>query len=282
MALANWLVTKLSRVLMKESPREPSYLCDFDRITHELRPADVILIEGHSANSRVIKRLTQSSWSHAALFIGRIHDIEDVTLRELVHKSYKGPARDQLIIESILGKGTVIHPLTYYEGKHIRICRPAGLLHSDAQKVIGYAVRHIGKSYNLRHLIDLGRFLLASKFIPRRWKSTLFDYEPGQATQDICSSMIAAAFSSVNFPVLPLIREDEKQNVEFIRRNPKLFTPSDFDYSPYFNIIKYPLLPLSGSAPYRNLPWKDGLIYNDEPGIVIPKKSRKKKPDKKV
>ena len=274
--LGNWLIQRISNYLMQERPLARSYLCDFDRISYEVRMADVLLIEGHSHNSRIIKRITQSPWSHAALFIGRLHDIEDVALREKIHHTYQGSPTDQLIIEAILGKGTVIRSLTAYRDKHIRICRPSGLAQKDAQKVVAHAVGSIGKPYNIRHLIDLGRFLIGSRFIPRRWKSSLFEYQPGQATQDICSSMIASAFISIKFPILPLIREDQQQQLEMIMRNPRLFTPSDFDYSPYFNIIKYPLLPVAGAAAYRNLPWQEGLVYNDEVGIHHHSKQIKK------
>lgn len=267
MGLGNWLIVKIGKYLNKEFPPKRGYLCDFDRICYEIRPADVLLVEGRTRISRIIKRVTQSPWSHAALYLGRMHDIEDPLLREKIHSHYKGKPHEQLIIESIVGKGTFISPLSVYQDDHIRICRPTGLARRDAQRVIAYTLSHLGKSYNMRHFFDLGRFLLASRFIPRRFGSTLFTYDAGQATQDICSAMIASAFESVKFPILPLIRENHQERLEMIHRNVKLFTPSDFDYSPYFNIIKYPLLPIAQTAPYRDLPWRDGLVSDDEVGV---------------
>jgi hypothetical protein len=35
-----------------------------------LRPADVLLVEGNTRISTAIKHLTQSTWSHAALYVG--------------------------------------------------------------------------------------------------------------------------------------------------------------------------------------------------------------------
>ena len=268
MGLGNWLISKLSNYLTKECESGRAYLCDFDRICYEIRTTDVLLIEGRNRISHIIQRITQSPWSHAALYIGRLHDIQDPKLREEIHKHYQGPAGDQLLIESIVGKGTLITSITNYKNDHIRICRPTGLAYKDAQSVIAFAIKSLGKKYNIRHLFDLGRFLLASRFIPKRFKSSLFKYDPGQATQDICSAMIARAFTSINFPILPLIREDQKHNLELIHRNPKLFTPSDFDYSPYFNIIKYPLLSVSETTPYQNLPWREDLLSHDEEGIT--------------
>jgi hypothetical protein len=47
-------------------------------------------------------------------------------------------------------------------------------------------------------------------------------------------------------------------------RNAKIITPRDFDYSPFFDIIKFPFMG-DEMCVYRNLPWdKTGVIYNDE------------------
>ncbi len=267
MGFGSWLIERIGSYLNKDRLESRSYLCDFDRICHEIRPTDVLLIEGRNYVSRVIQRITISPWSHAALYIGRLHDVEDPLIREYLQKNYKGKIGKQLLIESIVGKGTLVSSIDDYKNEHIRICRPMGVSYSDTQKVIAFAAKHIGKKYNIRHFFDLGRFLLASRIIPRRLKSSLFEYKPGQATQDICSAMLASAFASIKFPVLPLIRKDQKQNFELIHRNPKLFTPSDFDYSPYFSIIKYPMLPVAEIEPYRKLPWREGLISHDEVGI---------------
>src|SRR5689334_21697563 len=43
---------------------------DIDSLRATLRPGDVILVEGSQRVSEVIKYLTQSSWSHAALYVG--------------------------------------------------------------------------------------------------------------------------------------------------------------------------------------------------------------------
>ena len=67
--------------------------------------------------------------------------------------------------------------------------------------------------------------------------------------------MIAEAFAAVQFPLLPLVQRGEGEQMQLYRRNPKLCTPSDFDYSPYFEIIKYPFFDLTEHAGYRLLPW---------------------------
>jgi hypothetical protein len=42
---------------------------DLARLQACLRPGDVLLVEGHSRVSTAIKYLTQSTWSHAALYV---------------------------------------------------------------------------------------------------------------------------------------------------------------------------------------------------------------------
>ncbi len=282
MGLGSWLFKKISNFYTEPTKDDKrAYLCDFDRICHEIIPGDVLLVEGTNRISNIIKKVTQSPWTHAAIYIGRLHSIEDPKLREIVRKYYHGSAQRQLLVETIVGRGTLISPISFYKNHHIRICRPTGLSHKDAQTVIGFAIRHVGHTYDTRHFLDLGRFLLASRwFIPRRWKSSLFEKKEdgNKAAEDICSSMIAEAFNSVNFPILPLIRTDNKQHLEMIHRNPKLYTPSDFDYSPYFSIIKYPIFHLAGHGPYRDLPWREDLISHDE-GIVTNVEPQQNKSD---
>lgn len=264
--IINWLNHKASK------PEVP--LCDFEKMRHELKPCDVILIEGRSRVSEVIKLITQSPWSHAALYIGRIHDIEDETLRNALGQHYEGDASDQIIIESELGCGTILRPLSYYKGDHIRISRPVGLTFNDAQDVIRYCVSRLGYDYDVRQILDLARLLFPWWIMPRQWRSSLFASNPGGSTKTVCSTMIAEAFSFVQFPILPLVKLDDDQNIQLFRRNPKLCVPSDFDYSPYFEIIKYPYLDYQNQLDYRLLPWSGDVEFKK--GSIIPFQQAKK------
>jgi hypothetical protein len=240
--------------------------CDFNRLKYEVRQGDVLLFEGRSHVSNVIRTVTQSPWTHAALYIGRLHDIEDHDLRKRVATHLKKRENTRLVIEGLLGQGVVASPLSNYRHCHIRICRPIGLTPHDAELVIAYAIRSLGQHYNMRHLLDLARFLLPWSILPRRLGSSLFRTRSGQPESGICSSLIAEAFTSVKFPILPIIRRDETNGYELVHRNPYLFSPTDFDYSPYFEIIKYPLIDPNEPSPYyRRLPWaKEGSVYHDE------------------
>lgn len=260
---------KITNWLMRRRPPLPGTLIDFSRLSYEIRPCDVLLFVGRSRVSDVIANITHSPWTHAALYLGRLHDIEDNSCRSKVAEHYQGSPGDQLLIESVMGKGTIVTPLTYYKDDHIRICRPKGVTHTDAQKILAYAIARLGLKYDVRQILDLARFFFPWTLFPRRWRSTLFSHNAGEPTKEVCSTLIGEAFGSVNFPVLPLVKRTKDNKVEVYHRIPKLLTPSDFDFSPYFEIIKYPMFDLESSALYRNLPWNQEGKFSDTEGHVI-------------
>ncbi len=261
-AVVGWLTHKKTRA---QTP-----LSDFRQLRREVKPCDVILVEGRSRVSEVIKLITQSSWSHAALYIGCLQDIDDPLLRVKVEQYFSGEPDVALIIESELGMGTLVRPLSTYECEHLRICRPRDLSQQNTQGVIGYCVNMLGTGYNVRHIFDLARFLFPWFIMPRRWRSTLFGARAGESTKTVCSTMIAEAFASADFPILPLVKKVEGGRLKLYRRNPKLCTPRDFDYSPYFDIIKYPFLDFSEYANRYLKPW-DGTtgLTEDERELYI-------------
>ncbi|MEH6582134.1 MAG: hypothetical protein V7754_09375 [Halioglobus sp.] len=250
-AVINWLKWE------KPLPHTP--LSDFEHLKGELVPCDVILVEGRSRVSEVIKLITQSSWSHAALYIGRLADIEDPLLRKSLSLHYHDSPDKQLLIESELGLGTVVRPLTAYECEHLRICRPRNLGAEDSVRVTAYCIGKLGSAYDVRQIFDLARFLFPWFIMPRRWRSSLFSANPGKSTQTVCSTMIAEAFGAIQFPILPLVKKMEGDGLKLYWRNPKLCTPRDFDYSPYFDIIKYPYVDFSHYAKQHLKPW-DGPV----------------------
>lgn len=261
MRLHKKIANMVTQWLTDDRPVSDFPICDFERIRYELRPCDVLLTEGRSRVSDIIKYTTQSAWSHSALYIGRIHDIEDPLIRNMAMEHFNGPLDTQLLIEGVLGKGTVITPLNFYRQDHIRICRPRGLSPLDAQRVIEYAINKLGHDYDVRHILDLARFMLPWSILPRKWRSSLFTDASSQSNRTVCSTMIAEAFSSVHFPILPHLRKHEETGIEMLQRNPRLYTPRDFDYSPYFEIIKYPFISVDEQPAYRKLPWnKEGVV----------------------
>lgn len=270
---------KLVDWLTREPPPAEVPPCDFNRLKYEIRPGDVILVEGQSRVSKIIRTITQSPWTHTALYVGRLHDIEDNSLRKIVAVHMKKRENVRVVIEGLLGQGTVVTPLSAYKHHHIRICRPIGLAPVDAEAVIAFAIKSLGKNYNVRQLLDLARFLLPWSILPRRWGSSLFKTPSGQPEPGICSTMIAEAFHSVHFPILPTMQSNDKNEVALIQRNPHLFTPKDFDYSPYFEIIKYPFFNPEQATPYyRRLPWTRDTLVSHDNGVITDNATTPKKP----
>ena len=86
----------------------------------------------------------------------------------------------------------------------------------------------------------------------------------GSPTRAICSTLIAQAFHSIRYPILPQVEiaEDSlaKLQSEFARaeilhiRSHTLFTPHDFDISPYFSVIK-PMI--EAGFDHRTLTWAE-------------------------
>ena len=258
------LSTPILRWLGWRRPPRDYPLSDFERIRDELKLGDVILVEGRSRAADVIKLVTQSPWSHAALFIGRPSTIDRPELRRLIAERVGPDCDDQLIIESELGLGTVIRPISVYREEHLRICRPKGLNRHDARMVLMYALSRVGTPYDVRQILDLARFLFPWAVMPRRWRSTLFYHHVGLPTRTVCSTMIAEAFDAVRFPILPLVKRLEGTTVQLFRRNPLLCTPKDFDYSPYFEIIKYPFLDLTTHSSFCLVPWQNDRIGSSD------------------
>ncbi len=257
------------KLLNREKPPRRFPLSDFDRISRELKPCDVILVEGRSRVSDIIRWLTNSPWTHAALYIGRIYDIEDEALRAQVSTIYDGEPGDRLVIESLLGYGTIVRHLGVYEKEHLRLCRPSRLSHKDSPQVVRYAATQIGLDYDVRQIFDLMRFLLPWYLLPKRWASTLFERTADRPARTVCSTMIAESFGHVNFPILPLVKHTDQGKTQLFRRNPRLCTPSDFDYSPYFEIIKYPFMDFYHEE-YHLLPWQGpGMLSKEEADFYV-------------
>src|SRR3989304_2518143 len=61
----------VARYLSRRDPRyAPLATSTAERLRATLMPCDVVLVEGNTRISTAIKYLTQSTWSHAALYLG--------------------------------------------------------------------------------------------------------------------------------------------------------------------------------------------------------------------
>ncbi len=215
-----------------------------------LRPGDVLLVEGESRVSMAIKVLTQSNWSHAAMCVGHEWPGASAT------------PEPRILIEADLREGVRAVPLSAYAHMHTRICRPVGLSNLEVEQLVGYMVGRIGQSYDLKNLVDLARYLLPAPPVPLRWRRRMIAFGSGDPSRAICSTLIAEAFQSVRYPILPEVTFQETVDGagEHCRRellhirNHSLYAPRDFDMSPYFDVVKPKLRP--GFDPNR-LAWDD-------------------------
>src|SRR5690242_1793178 len=229
----SWMVDGVGRFLAYylEKPvqgYEPFTPSDAGALRDTLTPGDVLLVEGNNHISGVIKYLTQSTWSHAALYVGPIGDRVTADGEPLV------------LVEANIGQGVVAAPLSKYTRFHTRICRPVGLSDDDRARVCAYAAERIGFDYDVKNILDLLRYLLPLP-VPQRWRRRMIALGSGHPTRIICSALIAQAFQSVRYPILPKLRRggSVQARAELLEiRHSSLYTPRDFDISPYFDVVK--------------------------------------------
>lgn len=202
-----------------------------DLLAQVLQTSDVLLVEGTSRVRSAIKYLTQSTWSHAALYVG---------------KSASGESQ---FLEADMVHGVRLVPFSHFTGFHCRVCRPVSLSEADRQAVCDFALARLGLHYDMRNIVDLVRYLLPNPPVPMRWRRQMLSLGSGDPTRAICSTLVAEAFASVNYPILPTVETlpatdllgnphaGSSRELLHIRHH-SLYVPRDFDVSPYFQIIK--------------------------------------------
>lgn len=209
-----------------------------DVVRRALKPGDVLLVEGDTRVGSIIKYLTQSTWSHAALYIGDTLPSDPKT----------GEPRE--LVEALAEECVIGAPLSKYGKFNTRICRPMGLTDDERARVVAFAVSYIGRQYDTRYILDLVRYLMPYPPVPVALRRRLLALGSGDPTRAICSTMIAQAFHEIGYPILPdseahaaatgapytasHYAESEAMHI----RKEGLFTPRDFDISPYFAIVK--------------------------------------------
>src|SRR5579864_884330 len=78
---------------------EPFTPSDPDALRQTLEPGDVLLVEGNNNISGVIKYLTQSTWSHSALYVGPIE------------RRLSDDGEPHVLVEANAGEGVVSAPM---------------------------------------------------------------------------------------------------------------------------------------------------------------------------
>jgi hypothetical protein len=242
-----WMFDNVGRLIARL--QQPANHCesltpnDLTALRDTLRPGDVLLVEGKGHISGIIKYVTQSTWSHSALYVGPM----------------AGAATDgepHVLIEANIDEGVVSVPLSKYLHCQTRICRPVGLSEADCETVCRYASERIGLGYDFKNVIDLMRYLFPWP-VTQRWRRRTIALGSGDASRIICSSLIAQAFDAVRYPILPKITRVESRTALYEIaeiRHSSLYAPRDFDISPYFIVVKPTL---ARGFNYKDMHWAD-------------------------
>jgi hypothetical protein len=254
-ALVAWAVRLLTKPGKHYHLTAPN---DLDSLKRVIRKGDVLLVEGNQRISECIKYLTQSSWSHSALYVGDEPLKRDRARAAELLERYGEEAR-HLLLEALVESGVVLSPLSKYRDFNIRVCRPHGLSAADARAVLDDALARVGHAYDVKNVIDLARYFLPVTLIPAKWRRKALHFGTGEPTRVICSSLIAECFGHVKFPIVPELAPGElpaaaaragslarwlgrpgNRGAALRARAlpPPLITPRDFDLSPFFEVVK--------------------------------------------
>lgn len=242
---------------------KPATTPDFSILRGVLKPADVILVEGNNRVSSVIKYLTQSTWSHSAIYVG------DILGRA------EPDGEPHVLIEAEMTQGVITSPLSKYRDCHTRICRPVALKPEDQKRVIAFLMERIGYEYDVKNVLDLARFMIPIP-IPARYRRRILALGSGDPSRAICSTLIAEAFQSVHYPILTRVEnvEDRKKvKSRYARReilhirHHSLYAPRDFDISPYFGVVKPTI---EAGFDYKSLRWAGKFAVSPVKAVAEP------------
>jgi hypothetical protein len=256
--LEKYLSDKILQFLSQPTGRyAPFFAPDPAVIRNALQPGDIVLVEGNSRLSAIIKFLTQSTWSHAALYVGERPG--DTTPN----------GEPNVLLEAEADTGVATVPLSKYFGFNIRICRPVGLDDKGKKTIVDYALARIGKQYDTKQIVDLARYLFPYPPVPVWFRRRMLAIGSGDPTKAICSTLIAESFASIRYPILPesvsingktyVVAPYVESENDHIRKH-GLYTPRDFDISPFFSIVKPTIV---AGFDYHTVAWEPpGLVQS--------------------
>ena len=176
----------------------------------------------------------------------------------------RGRPERRRLIEVNLGEGCVAVPLSNYRTYNTRICRASGLAPEDRDKVVDFMIGKLGLKYDHQeHYSTCCAFSCRRRRCRFAGAAVMLAFGSGDPTRAICSSLIAEAYGQIRYPILPEItRAPGRASAQssYLRReilhirHHSLYTPRDFDLSPYFRIVKPTL---EYGFDYRAVTWDD-------------------------
>lgn len=259
MSPLQYLGRQLARFLAKPRDRNSHIpTSPYGLLAATLRKGDVVLVEGSSRFASAIKYLTQSTWSHAALYIG----------------DALGPPppgeEPKVLVDVDVVEGVRTIPLSAFSGLHTRICRPVGLGEAEVAALIDFMLSRKGITYDLKNIFDLARYFIRTPPLPGSMRRRALSLGSGEPTKAICSTLLAQAFASVRYPILPeveLVDADApgvrraRREILHIRHH-SLYAPRDFDVSPFFAVVKPRL---EQGFDFRQLEWRQAEVGAEPP-----------------
>ncbi len=155
-----------------------------------LQPGDVILVAGKTRFASIVCKLTRSTWSHVAIYVGVGH--------------HPDPAH--CIIEADVEAGVRMITLAELADHDIQVVRASRLPDSSRQELIGYLLARVGHRYDLDHVIELARLMLLAPSPLGRWLSPK-RMRRADPTRAICSTLVAHALftAGVSVGAAPLV-----------------------------------------------------------------------------
>ena len=193
----------------------PATTTDPQSLSTILRNGDVLLTEGNTRAAALIKRITRSTWSHVAMYVGPLE---------------QGP--DPLcIVEADIAQGVRSIRLSELAGMNVRVLRPIGLNDAARSRLAQWVVSRIGGEYDLKHA-----WVLAKSFLGLAPKASAVSAPEGiaeSATRFICSSLLANAFALVGYPILPV----HTAVAAVTAADHRYVIPSDFERAPVFEVV---------------------------------------------
>lgn len=254
----------IARYLSEPVGKPSGGSADARLVAETLVPGDVLLVEGNTRMSAAIKYLTQSAWSHAALYVGVRPELAS------------GAGEAATLVEADMLEGVRAVPFSRYRHFRMRICRPVNLTPEDRETLIQYVLQRMGQQYDLKNVLDLARYLLRFP-VPARLRRRMIALGSADPTRAICSTLIAQAFGAVRYPVLPIISRKNDGNpgrADHVRelwriRHHSLYVPRDFDISPFFEVVKPRIA--KATFDYQHAPWSEGntIVLDDATTEII-------------
>ena len=250
--LYQWLCERLQR-----QPDHSDWpLGDLESQRAQLRPCDVLLVDGDSSLDRRLKVLTGSRFSRVLLYIGRPHEVADPALRSLLADYLPCRPDTQLVLDASLERGLCIRDLSNLHDLHLRVCRAQNLSEAECQDALRFAISRVGTGTQHTWSTLALLWLLPWRTLARHARRRLLNRWANDLLRAITGTAVGEAFAFIQFPVHPLVKEPGDAGTRLLRLQPRVFHAADFDHSPYFDVIKAPYLLDKVPTGFGALPWK--------------------------